>query len=178
MKNTLFILGMLCILLSANLYAQTEEGVEVEGGPDLPISTEPVPAVDSVAADTTPQDTTPGKKTKSVKTAMLLSVLIPGGGQFYTGHYIKGVLIAGGEITLGYLTWQAHQDFEDLIPTDTTRDEARSKRNNFAFFTGAVIVYAVADAYVDAHLYGFKDAQRLSVEPSRERIGLAITYRF
>jgi hypothetical protein len=192
-QGLLFLLPFLFLVGVQPLYAQTET-TEVE--PASPIRTEPIPALDSLRrvradstqADTVQTDTVPGSpvKKKSVGAAMLLSTFIPGGGQFYTGHYIKGLLLAGAEITLGYFTWQEHVKMQNALEGADLSDNLvvkeidslRTRRNSFAFFTGAVIVYAVADAYVDSHMYGFKDAQRLTVGPSRERVGLEITYKF
>ncbi|MBN2380963.1 TM2 domain-containing protein [candidate division WOR-3 bacterium] len=196
-QGLLLLLPLVFLVALQPLYAQTETA---DDEPSLPVRTEPIPALDSLRqaqadstqnstqADTLQADTVqvPSVKKKSVGAAMLLSTFIPGGGQFYTGHYIKGLLITWGEITLGYFTWQEHVKLQNALKGADLSDSLvvkeidsfRTRRNSFAFFTGAVIVYAVADAYVDAHMYGFAEAQRLTVGPSRERLGLEISYKF
>jgi hypothetical protein len=135
-------------------------------------------SLDSVAVKETP-------KKKNVTTAMLLSTFIPGGGQFYNQSYIKGVLVAGGEATLGYFTVREHMrmlsardtNLVDSVKQDIV-DQIRFRRNTYAFFTGMIIAYAVADAFVDAHMFGFRQQQRLTVAPTVDRLGLALRYRF
>ncbi len=43
----------------------------------------------------------------NVTTAKILSYLIPGAGQFYTGHYLSGILSLGWNALWGYLTVKA-----------------------------------------------------------------------
>lgn len=143
-------------------------------------------ASDSISADSAKE------QGKSVRTAMLLSAFIPGGGQLYNESYAKGGLIAAAEITLACFTVREHllmigvdEMWSDDVPhsikgpkIDSLRSLHRDRRNVFAFFTGAVIAYAVSDAYVDAHMFGFSQAQRLSLVPADRGIGLAVNFRF
>ena len=46
----------------------------------------------------------------NVTTAKILSYLIPGAGQFYTGHYLSGILSLGWNALWGYLTVKAFVD--------------------------------------------------------------------
>ncbi|HSD62586.1 MAG TPA: hypothetical protein VLB50_02275 [Ignavibacteriaceae bacterium] len=46
----------------------------------------------------------------NVTTAKILSYIIPGSGQFYTGHYFSGFLSLGWNILWGYLTVKAFVD--------------------------------------------------------------------
>lgn len=180
LKGLLFF-SILLICGASAIPGQTD----AEDVPATPIYTEELQPLDSLEADTSEASETPTYPEKRVSTAMLLSTFIPGGGQFYTRHWIKGVLLAGGEITLGYFTVQEHIGMQEALRGDLSDslvqrevDSLRNRRNVFAFFTGAVIAYAVADAYVDAHMFGFAEAQRLTIGPARERIGLTITYKF
>jgi len=84
---------------------------------------------------------------KSASLAMLLSV-IPGGGQFYTEHYITGSVIAGGEIALGYLAYKYHTEAKE----DSTKYASRNSILWWGFF---LFGYSLADAYVSAKMYGF-----------------------
>ncbi len=54
----------------------------------------------------------------NVTTAKILSYIIPGAGQFYTGHYFSGILSLGWNVLWGYLTVKAFADeriFDGLI---------------------------------------------------------------
>jgi tetratricopeptide (TPR) repeat protein len=46
----------------------------------------------------------------NVTTAKLLSYVLPGSGQFYTGHYFSGLLSLGWNVLCGYLTVKAFVD--------------------------------------------------------------------
>jgi hypothetical protein len=46
----------------------------------------------------------------NVTTAKILSYIIPGAGQFYTGHYFSGLLSLGWNVLWGYLTVKAFID--------------------------------------------------------------------
>ncbi len=100
---------------------------------------------------------TVGTGTASPTKAFLLSLCIPGGGQFYNGKYIKGGLFAAGEIVLGYGAYWAHHRAEEARKQlDETRyNSSIRSRNDFIWgLVGAVFLSSV-DAYVDAHLKNF-----------------------
>ncbi|TKJ43022.1 hypothetical protein CEE36_05930 [candidate division TA06 bacterium B3_TA06] len=132
------------------------------------------------------------ERKNQVRTAMLLSAFIPGAGQLYNESYAKGGLIAAAEIALACFTVREHllmigvdEMWSDDVPSsvkgpriDSLRNLHQDRRNVFAFFTGAVIAFAVSDAYVDAHMFRFKEQQRLSLVPAEQGIGLALRYRF
>jgi len=94
---------------------------------------------------------------KSPGLAMLLSATLPGGGQFYTANYFKGILFVGAEATLGYYAYKNHQDYQA-----TNNLNSRNKRNNFLWWIASVKLLSIADAYVSANMYKFKDMMRLS----------------
>ena len=182
MKNALLILILTVPLIGQETTPQSDP---------VPI-TEPEDSLTAAADSTTAADSTLNPaviedipKKKNVTTAMLLSTFIPGGGQFYNQSYVKGVLIAGGEVTLGYFTVREQMrmlsaqdtNLADSLKQDVV-DEIRFRRNTYAFFTAMVIAYSVADAYVDAHMYGFKQQQRLTLVPTLDRPGLALTCKF
>lgn len=115
--------------------------------------------------DSLPRDTVvPGPRTVKAGTAVLLSGLIPGGGQFYVRQPLKGAVIAASELTLaGFSVYYHTQENEDT-------------RNTFLWWTGFVWAVSMADAYVSAHLYSFKDEQRLNLQLTPTQLGLS--YRF
>ncbi len=133
-------------------------------------------------------DTLAGKDLKSVRTAMLLSLFVPGGGQFYNESYWKGGIIAAAEIAFASLTVREHlllMDIEKTLPSgvpDSIKENLitsyRDRRNAFAFLTGAVIIYALSDAYVDSHMFHFREQQRLSLVPADRGLGIALRLNF
>lgn len=75
--------------------------------------------------------------------AMLRSLVLPGWGQFYNGKKWKGSLIATLEVgsMVGYVV--RRQQIKDL---------GTPERNWFMISTIGIVLYSMADAYVDAHL--------------------------
>lgn len=94
---------------------------------------------------------------KSAKTAMLLTSLIPGGGQFYTERYAKGAIIGGIQ---SYLIIDGVQTQIKLNRTPKEnkqkREELSNKRRNIAWKMALVWSLGILDAYVDAQLYNFE----------------------
>jgi hypothetical protein len=185
---------LLILALALPLAAQTEETpqdrpervpVVREVTPDsLPPDTITPEPADTVPAEPDTAQAAPRGPKKRVGTAMLLSAFIPGGGQLYNESYWKGGIAAAAEIALASFTVREQLLMSSVEETwsgaaqDSVYTIHRNRRNVYAFFTGAVIVFAVSDAYVDAHMFGFKEAQRLSLEPSDQGLGLALHYRF
>ena len=113
---------------------------------------------------------------KSPGRAVLLSALIPGGGQVYTGYWWKTLLIAPAEITLGCLAVFDHRAANDALGAGDTTEHVRlrDRRNAFLYFTGAVIAYSMADAYVSARMYGFDRQMQFAIGPTRVGIRVGI----
>jgi len=124
------------------------------------------PVADSTMPDTIRAQTrTPGSSpSRSPGTAVLLSALLPGGGQVYTGSYWKAGLIAPAELTLGYFSVKEHLDATRALDEGREDDYIlhRDRRTTLLWWTGAVIAFSMADAYVSAQLYGFDDQMRFS----------------
>ncbi len=127
--------------------------------------------IDSVAKTVAPKGAikSPGK-------AVLLSFLIPGGGQIYTKNYWKAGIIAPAEIGLGYLSYQAHLQAEQALKQgDTTRYPIyRDRRTTFLWWTAVVVAFSMADAYVSAQMFGFDQELRLDIAP--DRLGLILAF--
>jgi hypothetical protein len=94
---------------------------------------------------------------KSPGTAVLLSFLVPGGGQVYTQHCWKAALIAPAELTLGYFIIKENSAAGHAlrVQNDTTYVIHRDRRTTLLWFEGAVLAFSMADAYVSAQMYGF-----------------------
>ncbi len=102
---------------------------------------------------------------KSPTKAVVLSLLIPGGGQFYTGNYIKGIIIGGIEILFGYLAYNEH-----LLAEKSNETYHIEKRNRYLWYMGGTILYSMADAYISAHFYRYKEIEKIEPEEEKEKI--------
>ena len=112
-------------------------------------------------------DTIKLKMTKSPKGAMLRSLIIPGWGQFYNGKWFKGIIIGGTEI--GLITNAIIQNqFVVQAETEFEKEFYRENRSLSIWWLGAVILYSITDAFVDAHLYDFDDSPNLSMNMKKE----------
>lgn len=82
--------------------------------------------------------------------AMLRSLALPGWGQFYNKKKIKGSVIAAAEIgsVVAY-----------FVKRDRLRSVASAERNVYFFSTIGIVLYSMADAYVDAYLDGVNWAE-------------------
>lgn len=120
---------------------------------------------DSLAADTLRGSLAkPSSRRVNPGTAVLLSALLPGGGQFYAGQPLKGVIIGAAELGLAGLSIHYYRRGNADIG------------NTFLWWTGFAIGFSMADAYVTASMYGFREEQRLGMRSVRS--GIAVAYRF
>ena len=134
---------------------------------------------DTARVKTAKADTADKMKARTVTTgkAMLLSALLPGGGQFYCRSYVKGAIYGTAELALAGVTVFSDQQMRKSYG-DGTADtlSLRNRRNAFLWWTGAVWAFSIADAYVSASMYGFKEEQKFEASISPLRVG--ICYRF
>jgi hypothetical protein len=108
-------------------------------------------------------------------TAVLLSALLPGGGQYYTGNVLKGILIGGAELTLAGIS--VYDEKMAQKSTDSVQLAYYSdRRNTFLWWTGFSLAFSMADAYVSASMFGFKQEQRLDAR--FVPFGIEVAYRF
>jgi len=99
------------------------------------------------------------------------SLVLPGWGQLHNGSWIKATAVVGGEGTLGY---RLIQDWRQLDRRKAEVDAARQAGDAEAelsavnayndlqsgvvareWLLAAVVIYAMVDAYVDAHFRNF-----------------------
>jgi len=124
---------------------------------------QPVPPDSTVESDTV----RPYRPAKSPSKAVLLSFLLPGGGQVYTGNWWKAALIAPAEVTLGYFS------LKYLTENDSANyARHRDARTALVWWTGAVIAFSMADAYVSAQMYGIDREMRLTIGPMRAGVAM------
>lgn len=103
---------------------------------------------------------------------MLRSLVVPGWGQLHNGSWLKAVLLGGGEVALITGIVQDHGSLDGLqAAAERARVESDDATYNAAvqayndrldrmtsreWLLGAVMVYALADAFVDAHFRDFR----------------------
>ncbi len=121
---------------------------------------------------------------KSPRGAMIRSMVFPSWGQFYNESYIKSLVVAGTGAYFVSRIVRFNNDYNDAVEqTDEgrrlgedvssfieARRTARDSRSNNAWLFGLVYVIALADAYVDASLFGFDEAIDVAVLPPGDRL--------
>ncbi len=89
--------------------------------------------------------------------AFLLSLLLPGGGQYYNGSIVKGVLISSTEIALGYGVYHYNKIMDEAKALGDRGKfvSSRRSRNDFIWALVGVVFLSSLDAYVDSQLRDF-----------------------
>jgi len=122
-----------------------------------------------------------GGEYKSPQKAVILSALLPGGGQFYTSHYIKGGVIAFGEFFSLSKAYFLYRDSKNYQEDSSERDSLMRESFSYAFWFLGIWFYSMLDAYVDAHLYNFDEKAKISIsfKPDNEAVlfGIKISYK-
>ncbi len=88
---------------------------------------------------------------KSPNRALFYSLIFPGAGQFYTKNYLKGSLFLVAEGTLGYFIYKAKKNNE------------KERFSDLLWILAGIHIYNMADAYISAHFYRFKEETRLTL---------------
>ena len=134
-----------------------------------------LPAFAEMPADTTKRFTSPSW-------VAFRSALIPGWGQFYNDKIIKGLVVAGGQLGMGYGIYRqntlyhknanlskdafaamiAHHgtnqsvgDSLDAVDYDQIARFYQDDRNKLIWWSAGAMLLSVFDAFVDAHLRHF-----------------------
>jgi hypothetical protein len=101
---------------------------------------------------------------KSPLLAMVASTVIPGGGQFYCENYLRGTLFLCAQTTLTAMTLYEHVLTEEALRryniTGDDQDYADyshhfDRRKDLLWWDAGILVFAAADAFVNAHMYDF-----------------------
>ena len=72
------------------------------------------------------------------------------------GAPLEGRLRCRAELFFAGATW--HEDVQiSRSSTASEADQHRTRRTTFLLWLVGTLVYSLADAYVDAHLYGFEE---------------------
>ncbi|MCO6466894.1 MAG: hypothetical protein J5I53_09790 [Bradyrhizobiaceae bacterium] len=137
-----------------------------------------------------PSDTTAPPLTKNPTTAVLLSLALPGLGQYYTEQYWKIPLFTGTCGTTAFLFFYNNQKFNEYSRSydaavaegasstvvATLRSKKESYRDNrdlsgVIFLTAYVL--AAVDSYVGAHLFDFDVSDDVSLGITPDQTSLA-----
>ena len=114
------------------------------------------------------------------------SGILPGWGQLANGKPVKAAILAGvysGWAVGALMAESARKDLEERLNGGTDPDliipelnAAVDRRNFRIWMMGATMIYAMLDAYVDAHFRGYDETWSFGVTPDAP--GLAMTLRF
>jgi len=155
----------------------------------------------SALSDTTVDTNTILIKQKSALTAVLLSAVIPGGGQIYNGSYWKVPIILGVQAFFitqwisnnktyqslrnqyadslrsagSPLSW-SYQEQNYLSSLQQERDSYHDQRDSYAWYIAGVYLLSMLDAYIDAELSGFDVSPSLGVIPGGST-SFAVSFR-
>ncbi len=115
---------------------------------------------------------------KSPWGAVLRSAILPGWGQIYTGHYLKAPVAFALNSFMVYQIYHYEQEWRR-----EKNEGFRNKRNLYTWYFALTYVLTMADAYVDAWLYKFDTAMRISqmmniTEDGKWYAGLQFSYSF
>ena len=138
-----------------------------------------------------------GPRQKSPLVAVLLSAVIPGGGQIYNQSYWKVPIVWGVQAFFVTQWISNNRQYEslknqvadsiakgppygsDLESLENARNSAHDQRDSYAWYIAGVYLISVVDAYVDAELSGFDVSPALAVSPDKSgTISLSIRARF
>jgi hypothetical protein len=130
----------------------------------------------------------PNIGSKSTSTAVLLSAILPGAGQIYTGRYWKVPIILGfgGYFVSEWIKMQDHyksarSSYQASVARGENsglgnaqflyeRDFYHDERDRFAFYLAITYLLNLVDAYVGASLYGFDVGDNLGGTSVKLRI--------
>lgn len=96
---------------------------------------------------------------KEVKKAVLLSLFLPGGGQFYLNNPVKGIILGSLQLTFLGLAGKNYLDYKRTNNTNSFKQAF----GEFILFVGTWL-YSVADAYVSSNLWGVSKKIKLVEE--------------
>ena len=109
----------------------------------------------------TPDSTSQKSPVQAVKRALLF----PGGGQFYNGQNVKGILLVGAALGAGFLYISNANEYMNYGGSNALEKAKYLKlRNKYGWWIGFVYIYGLLDAIVEAHLHPFKEVMAEDLE--------------
>jgi Family of unknown function (DUF5683) len=145
--------------------------------------------MDSTSADSASALDT---RVKSPGGALLRAMVLPGWGQFYTGHPVRGTLAAVLETTFFTMSFTKYRDrsslrdeLRELEKTAPVDDPLRIELNqriktrgqqggDYLAYGLTTLMLSLIDSYVSAHLYRFDRNFQVQANPGR----VQLCYRF
>jgi len=122
---------------------------------------------------------------KPMKSAML-SLLVPGAGQFYNKKYVKSAFVAVGEIYLISITSyhiNRQNYYLDLYKNTQSQNAYQNfvfhyeRKQSDVFWLGLYLILSATDAFVDSHLADFeKEKKRVHLIFDNNLMG--VSYEF
>ncbi len=140
--------------------------VSVNSNPES-VSTNPDSTKSSPDSTKLNSDSTKLNYPKKDPTVALLLSTLPGGGQFYTGNYIKGVVFGAAQAYFGGGTIYLHFKAEEAKKEGSINyDWYSERRYDFFWWDALVWGLSMVDAYVSAHFYKFKEQGSIKLDTS------------
>lgn len=187
-----FLIGVVFYLTTPFLFSQTEHTGNILFLSDSEIGL--YNTSDSIKSNI--KKDKPFRMKKSPLIATLLSVAIPGAGQFYNQSYWKVPIILGLCGYLGYEVYRQDKKYRDYrdqyitsqqqFPPDgdlnlkSLRQFYFDQRNDFIWYFVIAYVVNLVDAYVDAHLFDFdvkeEKIERLGIIDRKVRLKLKLDF--
>ena len=105
--------------------------------------------------------------------ALLRSAVLPGWGQFYNGHPVKGLFFGAASATALTSVVVEHRRIRSA-PTPEEHQDRTARRNSRLLYFALSVALAATDAYVDAHLADFGAEAAMQVEMQRGQAWLRL----
>ncbi|TES90528.1 MAG: hypothetical protein E3J87_09875 [Candidatus Cloacimonadota bacterium] len=115
--------------------------------------------------------------------AIVTSAVLPGGGQFYAESYVRGIFFSTLQISLISLTVYEkvqERDYWKLYNENHEQDtwhkfnKHKSRVRNLLWWDAGIWFLSCADAFADAHFYGFNDVEGFSLQLEQKAEGMQI----
>ena len=130
------------------------------------------------------------REPKSGRVAMLCAVIVPGLGQMYNEKPLKAAIGFGLEtvylsrILFNWRSMLREERARDAEPVDSYAwqyhdgwaSEYRARSVDWVWYSGAVVLGLMVDAYVDAHLYDMRF--KVGAGPSGDAVAAQIAFEF
>lgn len=129
------------------------------------------------------------EETRSPFWAMLSSLLLPGGGQFYTENEFRGLLFFAAQGALLGMTIHEHVETQNAWRRYKRSGDSRDyddysnhfeRRKQLFWWDAAVWFLSLADAYTDSHMFRFREGGRVAalIQPKDRGFDLELSLRF
>jgi len=124
----------------------------------------------SISQAAATEGTVEGRPVEPPYRVILRSLLYPGWGQLYNGKYLKALVVFATESTLLSMIYtesrQASRAYADHLATPNPIVAERlyaeyerhfNRRDSLIWWTAGLVLFSLADAYVDSHLITFDE---------------------